>query len=49
MPLTVGAIVVDHDVGPLLARCVSSLLDDGVARVVVVENGAKGERGDNAV
>ena len=42
MPLTVGAIVVDHDVGPLLARCVSSLLDDGVARVVVVENGAKG-------
>jgi N-acetylglucosaminyl-diphospho-decaprenol L-rhamnosyltransferase len=42
VPPTVGAIVVDHDVGPLLARCLSSLLGDGVARVVVVENGARG-------
>ena len=42
MPQTIGAIVVDHDAGPLLARCVSSLLADGVARVVVVENGAAG-------
>ena len=42
MALTVGAIVVDHDVGPLLTRCLCSLLDDGVARVVVVENGADG-------
>jgi N-acetylglucosaminyl-diphospho-decaprenol L-rhamnosyltransferase len=39
---TVGAIVVDHDVGPLLSRCLSSLFDDGVARIVVVENGANG-------
>jgi len=42
VPCTVGAIVVDHDVGLLLARCVRSLLTDGVARVVVVENGAPG-------
>ena len=40
MPRTIGAIVVDHDVGPLLTRCVCSLLTDGVSRVVVVENGA---------
>jgi N-acetylglucosaminyl-diphospho-decaprenol L-rhamnosyltransferase len=39
---TVGAIVVDHDVGPLLTECVRSLLADGVTRVVVVENGAPG-------
>ncbi len=39
---TIGAIVVDHDAGPLLTECVSSLLADGVARVVVVENGAAG-------
>ncbi len=42
MALTVGAVVVDHDVGPLLISCVTSLLADGVARVVVVENGADG-------
>jgi N-acetylglucosaminyl-diphospho-decaprenol L-rhamnosyltransferase len=39
---TVGAIVVDHDVGPLLTRCVQALLTDGVDRVVVVENGSAG-------
>ena len=32
-------MVVDHNVGPLLAGCVRSLLDDGAERVVVVENG----------
>ena len=38
----VGAVVVDHHAGPLLAECVRSLLDDGAAPVVVVENGAPG-------
>jgi N-acetylglucosaminyl-diphospho-decaprenol L-rhamnosyltransferase len=38
----VGAVVVDHEVGPLLAECVHSLLADGAAPVVVVENGAPG-------
>jgi N-acetylglucosaminyl-diphospho-decaprenol L-rhamnosyltransferase len=38
----IGAIVVDHDAGPLLEGCVRSLLADGVAAVVVVENGAPG-------
>jgi N-acetylglucosaminyl-diphospho-decaprenol L-rhamnosyltransferase len=42
VPRTVGAIVVDHDAGPLLTECVRSLLADGVTRVVVVENGAVG-------
>jgi N-acetylglucosaminyl-diphospho-decaprenol L-rhamnosyltransferase len=37
-----GAVVVDHDTGPLLHECVRSLLDDGAAPVVVVENGAAG-------
>jgi N-acetylglucosaminyl-diphospho-decaprenol L-rhamnosyltransferase len=38
----VGAVIVDHHAGPLLAECVRSLLDDGAAPVVVVENGAPG-------
>jgi N-acetylglucosaminyl-diphospho-decaprenol L-rhamnosyltransferase len=38
----IAAVVVDHDTGPLLERCVRSLLDDGADRVVVVENGAPG-------
>ena len=42
MPGPIGAIVVDHDAGPLLHACVSSLLADGVSSVVVVENGAVG-------
>ncbi len=42
MPGDLGAVVVDHDAGPLLADCVRSLLDDGAAPVVVVENGAPG-------
>ena len=42
MPGQIGAIVVDHDAGPLLHACVSSLLADGVSSVVVVENGAVG-------
>jgi N-acetylglucosaminyl-diphospho-decaprenol L-rhamnosyltransferase len=39
---SIAAVVVDHDVGPLLQRCVGSLLDDGAQCVVVVENGAPG-------
>jgi N-acetylglucosaminyl-diphospho-decaprenol L-rhamnosyltransferase len=35
----VAAVVVDYDAGELLGQCVRSLLDDGVRRVVVVENG----------
>ena len=42
MPGEIGAVVVDHDVGPLLKSCVRSLLEDGAAPVVVVENGASG-------
>ncbi len=42
MPGVIGAVVVDHDAGPLLEGCVRSLLDDGAAPVVVVENGARG-------
>ena len=42
MPGTIGAIVVDHDAGPLLEGCVRSLLDEGAAPIVVVENGAPG-------
>jgi N-acetylglucosaminyl-diphospho-decaprenol L-rhamnosyltransferase len=38
----IGAVVVDHDAGPLLEGCVRSLLDDGVGPVVVVENGVAG-------
>ena len=40
----IGAVVVDHDAGPLLQGCVRSLLDDGADPVVVVENGARRER-----
>ncbi len=39
---TIGAVVVDHDAGPLLEDCVRTLLDDGATPVVVVENGAAG-------
>jgi len=42
VPGEIGAVVVDHDAGPLLERCVRSLLDDGATAVVVVENGASG-------
>ena len=35
-----SAVVVDYDAGDVLAACVGSLLDEGVGRVVVVENGA---------
>jgi N-acetylglucosaminyl-diphospho-decaprenol L-rhamnosyltransferase len=42
VPGPVGAVVVDHDAGPLLTECVRSLLDDGAAPVIVVENGAPG-------
>ena len=42
MPGPIGAVVVDHDAGPLLEGCVRSLLDDGAAPVVVVENGTPG-------
>ena len=41
----VGAVVVDHDAGPLLTECVRSILADGGATVVVVENGATGSAG----
>ena len=41
----IGAVVVDHDAGPLLDGCVRSLLADGAAPVVVVENGAAGSAG----
>ena len=39
---TIGAVVVDHDAGPLLEGCVRSLLENGASPVVVVENGAAG-------
>ena len=38
----IAAVVVDHDAGPLLESCVGSLLADGAAPVVVVENGEPG-------
>ena len=41
-PGQVAAVVVDHDAGPLLHDCVRSLLQDGAAPVVVVENGSSG-------
>ena len=41
----IGAVVVDHDAGPLLEGCVRSLLADGAAPVVVVENGDPGSAG----
>ena len=42
MSAPIGAVVVDHDTGPLLDGCVRSLLADGAGPVVVVENGAAG-------
>ena len=39
---TIGAVVVDHDTGPLLEGCVRSLLENGASSVVVVENGEAG-------
>ena len=42
MPGPVAAVVVDHDAGPFLTECVRSLLDEGAAPVVVVDNGAPG-------
>ena len=38
----VGAVVVDHDAGPLLTDCVRSILSNGASMVVVVENGTTG-------
>ncbi len=38
----VAAVVVDYHAGDALAACVDSLRDDGVAEVVVVENGSPG-------
>jgi N-acetylglucosaminyl-diphospho-decaprenol L-rhamnosyltransferase len=38
----IAAVVVDHEAGALLADCVRSILSEGVAPVVVVENGAPG-------
>jgi N-acetylglucosaminyl-diphospho-decaprenol L-rhamnosyltransferase len=38
----IAAVVVDYNVGPPLAACVESLLADGAAQVVVVENGFPG-------
>jgi len=37
---SVGAVIVDHNAGSLLAECVCSVLDEGADPVVVVENGA---------
>jgi N-acetylglucosaminyl-diphospho-decaprenol L-rhamnosyltransferase len=42
VPGQIAAVVVDHDAGPLLSGCVRSLLDDGAAPVIVVENGEAG-------
>jgi N-acetylglucosaminyl-diphospho-decaprenol L-rhamnosyltransferase len=42
----IGAVVVDHDAGPLLRSCLRSILAEGVSSVVVVENGAAGSAGD---
>ncbi len=42
VPGQVAAVVVDHNSGTLLGACVRSLLEDGAAPVVVVENGAAG-------
>lgn len=39
---SIAAVVVDHDAGPLLEGCVRSILADGAASVVVVENGSAG-------
>jgi N-acetylglucosaminyl-diphospho-decaprenol L-rhamnosyltransferase len=39
VPGDVAAVVVDHNAGALLDQCVRSLLGDGAAPVVVVDNG----------
>lgn len=38
----IGAVVVDHEAGSLLADCVRSIVAEGMAPVVVVENGRPG-------
>jgi N-acetylglucosaminyl-diphospho-decaprenol L-rhamnosyltransferase len=38
----IAAVVVDHDAGPVLGRCVRSILGEGASSVVVVENGRPG-------
>jgi N-acetylglucosaminyl-diphospho-decaprenol L-rhamnosyltransferase len=45
VPGQVAAVVVDHNAGALLRDCVRSLLEEGVAPVVVVENGNAGSVG----
>jgi N-acetylglucosaminyl-diphospho-decaprenol L-rhamnosyltransferase len=42
VPGDVAAVVVDHNAGALLDNCVRSLLRDGAAPVVVVDNGDAG-------
>jgi N-acetylglucosaminyl-diphospho-decaprenol L-rhamnosyltransferase len=42
VPGAIAAVVVDHDAGPLLEGAVRSILADGAASVVVVENGDPG-------
>jgi len=42
VPGGIAAVVVDHNAGPLLEGAVRSILADGAASVVVVENGAPG-------
>ena len=37
-----AAVVVDYNVGPVLHGCIRSLLDEGVAEIIVVENGDPG-------
>ena len=40
--MTVGAVVVDYNVGPALVDAVRSLLDEKIGEVIVVENGDAG-------
>ena len=37
-----AAVVVDYNVGGVLAGCVASLLEEGITTIVVVENGERG-------
>lgn len=39
---TLGAVIVDYNVGPPLCDAVDSLLDEGIDEIVVVENGDPG-------
>lgn len=41
MPLPVCAVVVNYNAGAWLARCIQSLLDNGVAEVRIVDNGSE--------